>query len=679
VADRSTDSWRATVKRRLAVVFFGLLVWSVGIEARLVYLQVVQYDELKQAAERQQQKTLVLPAKRGDILDRDGNVLAMSVDVYSVFADPSKAGEPEALVTAICGALQDCKAKERQDWIKRIREAQCPGKCPGKYFQYIRRQVPPDQAERVEALELDGVGFLPEERRRYPAGELASHLVGYVGLDNNGLAGIEAKYDTLILGSEGKVLAQNDLFGRTYNRVDRPPTVGASLELTIDRYVQHVAERELRAGVRAVGAVAGSVVVMDPATGQILALANYPTFDPNEWSAAGRAGLRNRAVLDYYEPGSTFKIVTASAALERGVVRTDTMLDASAGFIMIGRRTIRDDHNYGRLTFTDAIVKSSNVVAVQVAQQFGPKVMDAYTRAFGFGRPASPDFGGENAGRVYGWKELTDTALASVAMGYQVGVTPLQMVTAVSAVANRGKLIEPRVVGAVIRDGERMAVPRRVLHPVIGEETAATLTGIMEQVVERGTGREAQVPGYRVAGKTGTTQKIVDGKYQGHRDYNVSFVGFVPSRAPELAIAVVVDTPRNDSRYGGTVAAPIFREIARAVLRHRGVPPSVARPEPLTGGRWDEAPGRPLPRAITASLVLAADEAGGRPLPDLTGLSARDALRVLARLGIDPSFRGSGVVIGQVPPPGTPVEAGSRVGLRLDRRVLAPAGGDGAP
>ena len=679
MVDRSADNWRATVKRRLAMVLFGLLLWSAGIEARLFYLQVIQHDVLTQRAERQQQKTRMMPAKRGDILDREGGVLAMSVEVESIFVDPSQVEDPEGLVGALCGAFEDCTSGERRDWVARIRQAQCPDRCDGKYFKWIRRQVPADQAARVAALELEAVGFIAEELRRYPNGPLASHLVGYVGLDNNGLAGVEAKYDTLILGDEGTVLVQNDAQGRTFNRVDRPPTVGASLELTVDPYVQYVAERELRAGVRAVGATAGSVVVMDPASGQILALASYPTFDPNTFSSADPVARHNRAVHDYYEPGSTFKIVTASAALERGAVTPDTMLDASAGQIRIGRRVIRDDHNYGILTFTDAIVQSSNVGAIQVALEVGPRVMDAYSRSFGFGRPSSPDFGGENPGRVYDAKELNDSALASVAVGYQVGVTPLQMAAAVSAVANGGELIEPRVVGAVTRDGERTAVPRRVLHRVIGAETAATLTGIMEQVVERGTGREAQVPGYRVAGKTGTTQKMVDGSYQGHREYNVSFVGFVPSRAPELAIVVVVDTPRNDSRYGGTVAAPIFREIARAVLRHRGVPPTLDRPEPVRAGRWDEAPGRPLPGAVAASLVEPADAADGRLLPDLSGLSARDALRGLARLGIVPRVRGTGVVVGQTPVSGTPVNPGARVVLRLERRAMVPGPGDGAP
>jgi cell division protein FtsI (penicillin-binding protein 3) len=679
VVDRSADSWRATVKRRLAVVFFGLLLWSAGIEARLVYLQVVQHDVLTQRAERQQQKTRVMPAKRGDILDRDGGVLAMSVEVESIFVDPSQIEDPEGLVGALCGAFEDCTSDERRDWVARIRQAQCPDRCDGKYFKWIRRHVPSDQAGRAAALELDGVGFIGEELRRYPNGQLASHLVGYVGLDNNGLAGVEAKYDTLILGDEGTVLVQNDAQGRTFNRVDRPPTVGAALELTVDRYVQHVAERELRAGVRAVGAAAGSAVVMDPRTGQILALANYPTFDPNTFSSARPPARRNRAVLDYYEPGSTFKIVTASAALERGEVTPGTMIDASAGQIRFGRRVILDDHNYGRLTFADAIVKSSNVGAIKVALQVGPTVMDAYSRSFGFGRPSSPDFGGENAGMVYDAKALNDSALASVAMGYQVGVTPLQMAAAVSAVANGGELIEPRLVGAVIRDGERMPVPRRVRHRVITAGTSATLTEIMEQVVERGTGREAQVPGYRVAGKTGTAKKMVDGTYQGHRDYNVSFVGFVPSRAPELAIVVVVDTPRNDSRYGGTVAAPIFREIARSVLRHRGVPPSLDRPEPVRAGRWDVASRRPLPGAIAASLAAPDDAADGRGLPDLSGLSARDALRGLARLGIVPRVRGTGVVVGQTPAPGATVGAGSPVVLRLERRSTVPESGDGAP
>jgi len=678
VVDRSTDSWRATLKRRLTVVFVGLLIWSAGIGGRLIHLQVIQHDSLAQQAEAQQERTRTLPPKRGDILDRDGSVLAMSVEVHSIVADPSKSGDPEALVAALCGALQDCSPDERRGWIARIGEAQCD-RCPGRYFQYIRRQVPPEQTRRVAALELEGIGLVPEDLRRYPNGELAAHVLGYVGIDNTGLAGIERKYDTLILGTEGQLLVHNDAQGRAFNRVERPPTAGASLELTIDQYVQHVAERELRAGVEAVNASAGSVVVMDPTTGQILALANYPTFDPNAFGRARPAARHNRAVVDYYEPGSTFKIVTASAALERNVVTPDQMIDTGGGSIRFGSRVIRDDHYYPTLSFTDAIVNSSNVGAIKVGVAVGARVMDAYTRGFGFGRPSSPDFSGESPGRVYAAEELNDSALASISIGYQVGVTPLQMAAAVSAVANGGELIEPRVVGAVIRDGERQPVPRHVRHRVIGADTAATLTAIMEQVVERGTAREAQVPGYRVAGKTGTTQKLVGRSYQGHDNYNVSFVGFAPARAPELVIAVVVDTPRNDSRYGGTVAAPIFREIARAALRHRGVPPSVDRAEPLRRGRWDDDLGHPLPGAIAASLVAPVAAADGHPLPDLSGLSARDALRGLARFGLVPRLRGTGVVVEQAPRPGTHVDARSRVVLRLAREARDPDFGDATP
>ena len=669
MADPPANDWRPTLKRRMATALGLLVLWAIGIEARLVYLQVVRYSDLASRAERQQSYTIKAPAKRGDIVDRRGRILAYSVDADTIYAVPSEIADADRTAAAVCGALGDCDGKDRQAIAEKIRK--------GKYFAYVRRQVWPDQAKRVADLQLDGIGFMKESRRTYPNRDLASHVLGYVGVDNGGLSGIEATYDSLIGGRAGTVLVQTDAHRRAFSRVERPSTSGASLELTIDEYLQHVAEKELRDGVQSSGASGGSAVIMDPYTGEILALANAPDFNPNDYREAREDTRRNRAIQDLYEPGSTFKIVTASAAFETKSVTPNTIIDASAGNIRFGSRLIRDDHNYGVLSFTDVIVKSSNVGAIKVALKVGPERMGDYVQRFGFGKPSSPDFRGENPGIVWDVSKLSDSALASVAMGYQVGVTPLQMAAAVSAVANGGELVQPRAVRAVIRDGKRLTVPRKVLDRAINPETAATLTAIMEEVVVRGTGTKAQIPGFTVAGKTGTAKKLVNGSYRGHSDYNVSFVGFVPSRKPVFAIVVVVDSPHRVSPYGGVVAAPIFQKIAAAALRHEGVPQNINAPAPLLVARRDETTQQTSGPVTPPPIVTLA---GGAPVfPDLTGMSAREALRVLARLGLSVRLHGAGVVASQMPAAGTPIDAAVTAVLRLERRAPEEEGGVAKP
>ena len=668
MADPPANNWRPTLKRRMTAALGLLLLWAVGIEVRLIYLQVVRYTDLSSRAEGQQSHTIKAPAKRGDIVDRRGRILAFSVDAETIYADPSEIADPDRTAAAVCGALGDCDAKDRQSIAEKIRK--------GKYFAYVRRQVWPDQAKRVADLQLDGIGFMKESRRTYPNRDLASHLLGYVGVDNAGLSGIEATYDSFIRGRAGTVLVQTDGNRRAFSRVERPPTSGASLELTIDEYLQHVAERELREGVEWSGASGGSAVIMDPFTGEILALANAPNFNPNTYREAREDVRRNRAIQDLYEPGSTFKIVTASAAFEEKVVTPTTIVDASAGNIRFGSRVISDDHNYGVLSFTDVIVKSSNVGAIKVALKVGPEKLGDYVQRFGFGRPSSPDFRGENPGIVCDTSRLTDSALASVAMGYQVGVTPLQMAAAVSAVANGGELMQPRAVRAVIRDRTRLTVPRKVLDRAISARTAATLTEIMEEVVERGTGTKAAIPGYTVAGKTGTAKKLVNGSYRGHSDYNVSFVGFVPSRKPVFAIVVVVDSPHRVSPYGGVVAAPIFQKIASAALRHEGIPRSIGALTPLLVTRHTDTTQQPTSGPVGPPPILTLGESSGSLVfPDLTGMSAREALRVLARLGLAVRLHGAGVVAQQMPAAGTPIDAVVTAVLSLERR--APDGDGG--
>jgi cell division protein FtsI (penicillin-binding protein 3) len=363
-----TDVGHVAIARRILVCGALLAVWAMGISARLVFLQVVRHDELAHRAERQQMRTIEAPAKRADIVDRNGQLLAYSVEADTIYAVPTDIGDPNKASTALCGALGDCSPKDRVALAERIRK--------GKAFVYVRRQATPEQARRVAALDLGGVGFLKENRRFYPNKTLGAHVLGHVGIDNVGLGGIEAAYDSTIKGRPGTVLIHVDARRRAFSRTERKPTTGSTLELTIDEQAQHIVERELRQGVDGSGAAGGAAVVMDPFTGEILALASYPTFNPNVYRESTDEGRRNRAIQDLYEPGSTFKIITASAALEEGVVKPGDWIDVSPGFMKFGSRVIRDDHRFTSLTFQDVVAQSSNVGAIRVGLKVGAERFD---------------------------------------------------------------------------------------------------------------------------------------------------------------------------------------------------------------------------------------------------------------------------------------------------------------
>ena len=657
--------WRPVLRRRLLVGAGVLALWVVGIEARLLVLQVGQHEELVARADRQHMQTQTSPAKRGEIYDRHGRLLAYSVDADTVYAVPTEIDDPAAAAAALCDALEDCSSKDHDQLLDRLSRPRA--------FVYVKRRVAPIEAKRVAALGLDGIGFMRESKRYYPNRELAAHLLGYVGVDNVGLHGIEATYDKTVRGREGTLLVQTDARRHAFSRLERPPTTGASIELTLDEHLQYVAERELKAGVAAARADGGTVVVMNPHTGEILAMASWPTFNPNQYNLATEVARRNRAVQDLYEPGSTFKLVTASAAIEEGVVFPDDLIDVSAGMIKFpGRKPITDMHRYGVLSFTDVIVKSSNVGAIKVGLRLGAERLGLYIRRFGFGTPSSPDFPGESPGIVWAPSRLNDSALASVSMGYQIGVTPLQMAAAASAVANGGTLFEPHLVRAVIKGGVRSLVRPKEVRRAILPETAATLTTIMESVVERGTGTRAKLASFEVAGKTGTADKLVNGRYSASQQ-NVSFVGFVPARDPVLTVVVMIDSPRVGGDTGGVIAAPVFQRIADASLRQLGIAPTVNRAPPVLVARRGDSSVTPAVSPVAQPTIVSMAAAPGDPagLPDLRGLSAREAIRELARLGLTARVQGRGVVIDQLPTAGSPVEPGTTSTLVLGRRPVS--------
>lgn len=650
-----------------------LVVWTISIEARLIFLQVYSHQELSQRAERQQMRTAPLPAKRGEIVDRRGRLLAYSVDAETIYAVPYEIKDAARSAAALCGALNDCGNKEQATIAARL--------ARDNAFVYVRRRVSPDEARKVAELKLDGIGFVKESRRFYPNKELAAHLLGYVGLDNVGLSGLEAAYDKSVRGREGTLIVQTDARHQAFGRLERTPTSGGSLELTIDQQLQHIVERELHAGVEETNADGGTAVMLDPRTGEILAMANWPTFNPNAYSASPEGARRNRAVQDIYEPGSTFKIVTMSAALEENVMPVDAMIDTSPGMIRFGSRVIDEfaSHNYGSLSFADVIIKSSNVGAIKIGLKVGAERLGMYINRFGFGKRTSPDFPSESSGIVWNPSKLNDSALASVSMGYQVGVTPLQVAAAVNAIANGGTWIEPRIVRATINGSVRTKVTSKVTRRAISAETVAEILPIMEAVVESdiGTASKARVLGFTVAGKTGTADKLINGRYS-QSQQNVSFVGFVPSRDPAFTLIVMIDSPRNGRAAGGKFAAPIFGRIAEASLRHLGIAPTVNAPPPVVIARHHHQPVTPTSSNSIPAIVTLATGGGQTSLvPDLRGLSARDALRTLAKLGLSARLEGKGVVVEQTPAPGSPLERGVTCTLILDRdmtRLAAPVG-----
>jgi cell division protein FtsI (penicillin-binding protein 3) len=663
-------TWRRTVKRRIVIILALLGIWAVLLLGRLLDLQVLQHSELLSKARAQQQDVVQAPADRGPIVDRHGELLAYSVDGAAIEAWTPEIKDAAATAAALCGALGDCTPTEVKSLATRFALKE-------KWITVRRaREVTQNQIDAVRALELRGISLSAGTRRWYPRLRLAAHLLGYVGLDeqqrdNRGLAGAEHKFDAEIRGREGVLQVQVDArLRRTATHVRQAPTAGATIELTIDSALQYIVERELLDAVQTHRARGGMAVVLDPMTGEVLAMASVPTFNPNAPFQTPIDYSRNRAVQDMYEPGSTFKIVTASAALEEGVLKPTDLVDCSAGILRIPGRAkpIRDDHRIGVVPFEDVIVYSSNIGAIQAGARVGAERLGRYMTRFGFGERLSPDFGGEARGVVFNPARLDQSALASVSMGYQVSVTALQMAAATSAIANGGLLLQPRLKRATIRDGVRTAVEPAVIRRAISQETAATMTGILEEVVSRGTAKAARLERYQVAGKTGTAKKVVNGAYSSV-EFNASFVGFVPSRRPAVTIVVVIDTPRGGQYYGGLVAAPVFKRIAEAALRQLGIPPTInpvppviaatAKPEPMTG----------QVRTIgTDGITPALTVLGGTPqMPDVRGMSGREAIRVLNQAGLRPQMQGDGFVVDQSPSAGADITPGARAIVKLSR------------
>ncbi len=670
--------WRGVLGRRLGVLLVVFLTWAIGLEARLIYLQVFQYDTLMARAVRQQEDRERIPGTRGDIVDRNGSMLAMSVRGHALMAARRSVEDPVATAARVCKLLDACTADDRQAMVQALRPND-----KGKNYVYVRRELSLTEADRMATELNDPALFLEENSQRYyPNGATAAHVLGFVNFDNQGQTGIEKAEEKRIEGRPGRKIVQvagGSRRTRLSSRVLEAPTTGATIELTIDKQLQFIAERELAAAIDEHNAEGGTVLIMDPWNGDILAMANAPTFDPNKVGQSPAEARQNRAALQIYEPGSTFKIVTAAAALQERHIPRTRIYDINGGVIRFGKWTIRDVHHYSTLSFEDVFVKSSNVGAIRVGLELGPDIISRYVSRFGFGEIHAKDIPHQRSGIVdRNMARFDDLSIASVSMGYHIGVTALQMISAFSSVANGGELVAPRLVRATITDGKRVPTETRVVRRTVTPEIAASLTDILEQVVERGTAKGARIPGYSIAGKTGTAKKLVDGRYS-HTHYNASFVGFIPSRRPKVAILAVLDSPRAKGYYGGTVAAPLFKSVAEATLRYLGVPPNLSAEPPVLVARNEPMPVETVVPVRAPSTVMPAVEASLQEgvMPDVRGLSARDALRILARMGVEARVSGDGFVALQAIAPGTPIAPGRVCALTL-RRQLIPVGEAGA-
>jgi len=550
--------------RRYIVVL--LLLGGFGMVLfRLVNLQVLQAAELTMKADRQHQKTVALEGSRGTIVDRHGKMLAMNIDVPSVFGIPTALDSPAKTARFLSPVLHirsdELERKLRQD----------------RSFVWLARKLDPEQGRRLEQMPMDGIGVIMEGRRFYPKGPLLSHVLGFAGMDGEGLEGIERRYEPLLHGEKRVTVLQRDALGRTVfpkGLAEQSPTPGRNLVLTIDEVIQYIAERELEDAVSRAHAKSGTVIVLDPETGAVLALAISPRFDPNVVAVLAPDRWRNRALTDAYEPGSTMKAIVAAAAIEEHVMKPSTMVFGEYGHMTVAGTVIHDHDKLGWMTFAQVIQKSSNIGATKTGMALGEQRLYRYLQAFGFGERTDIDLPGEAGGLLKHPRDWGRRSLASISMGQEIGVTPMQMVSAMGALANNGVLMKPYVVSE-IRDAQGRIVKQlkpELKRRVVSPETARTVATILEGVVTHGTGAKAAIPGFRVAGKTGTAQKIDPrtGTYSSTQ-FVGSFVGFTPVDHPRLAMIVVIDEPQGEA-WGGVVAAPVFRRVGEQVLNYLGVP-----------------------------------------------------------------------------------------------------------
>lgn len=666
-------------KVRVVLIGLCLLGLSIPVARRAFQLQVREAAQLREWAENNYLREVEIPPRRGRILDRKGHELATTADLDSVFCNPRQLAHVPGATAKLAKAL-------RMD-VRELDKSLAGKKA--LYFAWVKRRVTPQESKAVAALGLPGVGMRKEPRRVYPSGALAATVVGHAGLDGKGLEGVELAFEKALHGTGMEMVGVHDRLGRDLlvdGAIDASSSAGKDLVLTLDRYLTFETERVLAEAVRKHNAKAGMAVMMDPGTGDILAMASVPTYNPNDPSDAAKRGARNRTISDTFEPGSTLKAFTFAAALDAGKVRPDDRIDCQMGQLAVGKFRIRDDHPKGVITATEVLKHSSNIGTIKVARRIGREALWNALDRFGFGRPTHLGLPGERRGILRPVSRWGEIEFATHAFGQGLTVTPVQLAAGFAAIASLGVYRPPRIaLHYVGPDG----APEPVERPegatserrVMSERAARTLLAMMEGVTEDGTAKAAAIPGYPVAGKTGTAQKVTNGRYDPSK-YLGSFVGIVPADAPRLVIAVMIDEPQG-IRYGGVVAAPAFKTIAETALRYLGVAPT--RPLLAKDTPAGKAPGKaaaPRPVEVEADVpgldepaaVVAADGAGEDgaalaeadeaetdgedlaerlvPLPDFTGMSMGEAIRAAHRAGVEVIPSGTGLAAKQEPRPG---------------------------
>jgi cell division protein FtsI (penicillin-binding protein 3) len=559
--------------KRLHFLLGFLLFWFLVICGRLVWLQVVNYGDYTQRAAKQQQRSIEVSPVRGNIYDRRGNELAMTVSVDSVFAVPSEVPDIHTAAQVMARVLKG----DASEIEARMRASHA--------FAWIGRKIDNATSARVRALNLKGVYFQKESKRFYPKGELAAQVLGYVGLDDDGLGGVEREFQSKLTGKPGKMLITMDNKRRWLGRVEKQPDPGENVVLTIDEKIQYIVERELARAIDDTHAEAGTVIVQNPHTGEVLALANWPTFNPNVFNKVNPQALKNRSVSDIYEPGSTFKIVTLAAALEEKITSPDEVVDCQMGSIVVNGLRIHDHHPYAGLTVAQILEHSSDVGAIKIALRLGEERFDRYIRAFGFGTQTRIELPGETRGMTKPVSRWSKVSIGAISMGQEIGVSPLQLAAMASTIANDGLYVAPRIVAGTT--APRSTPQLIAFHPPMGRRvisplTAAQMKHMMEGVVLRGTGKKAILDGYSSAGKTGTAQKIDASGHYSHRRHIASFSGFAPVNNPAVTVLVVLDSPAGGYPRdgGGEAAAPVFARIAQQVLAYLNVPHDVELQDP---------------------------------------------------------------------------------------------------
>jgi cell division protein FtsI (penicillin-binding protein 3) len=636
-----------------------VVVMAAAIGARLYQLQISMCERFRIRASDQHHSSLEVPAVRGSILDRHGNELAVSLETHSLYAHPQRIDEPEQAAASLAPILDLSRGK----LLKLLRQ--------DKKFVYLKRCLSPSEVEAIRALDLpmgsnEPFGFEPQHKRSYPNDRLAVHVVGFANIDGDGAEGIEKVFDEELKGDPAVYLALQDAHNNQIRQLVRAPEeMPHDIVLTIDMSLQHAVERELNLAMRETRARAASAVLIDPATGQILALANRPAANPNEYGRAKPSERINRAVVHYYEPGSTFKFVPMAAALDRGTVRRSQWFDCENGCMSAGRRMIRDISPEGMLTPDQILAKSSNIGMVKITRSLSPSELRESILKFGFATETGVELPGETPGILVPVEEWSALTRDSLAFGQEIGVTALQMASALATIANDGVMVPPRIVlGTLDPDGlfhgREAPAPKRVLS----SDAARKISSMLEGVVEYGTGRRAAVAGYRIAGKSGTAQKAIAGGGYSETDFFASFGGFGPLPSPRIAGLVLLDSPSGKRHQGGYVAAPVFGRIITEALYHLRVPPQPSKLSPsyIANGRAP-ASSTAKPRKIP--------KADGGTVPDVRGMSLRDATAALSSQGCRVRISGDGYVAVQRPAAGEKLADGATCYLRLSSRSVA--------